>query len=143
MAPTAPLFSYEPSANVIKAVNSPADIVVRSNNVCLSAAIPARLKDSGYEDFMTYLISCPLRYALSDHPTHFYLRHVCEFYYTSTFYPMSRTIIASTNDGQTTISVTVDDVRHALRLPIRQNYDDLPDADAIRSALSAIRYDIS
>ena len=99
MAPTAPIFAYEPSANVIKAANLPSDIVVRPNNVCLSAAIPPRLKDSSYEDFMAYLISCPLRYALSDAPSHFYLKQVCEFYYTSTFYPMSRTIIATVNDG--------------------------------------------
>ena len=119
MAPSAPIFTYEPSADVVRAANSPANIVVRPNNVCLSAAIPARLKDSAYEDFMTYLISYPLRYALSDAPAHFYLRYVCEFYYTSTFYPMSRTIIATINDGQTTIYLTVDDVRHALRLPVR------------------------
>ena len=114
MAPTAPIFTYEPSANVIRAANSPADIVVRANNACLSAAIPARFKDSAYEDFMAYHLSCPLRYALSDHPAQFYLRYVCEFYYTSTFYPMSRTILASINDGQTTISVSVEYVRQAV-----------------------------
>ena len=56
---------------------------------------------------------------------------------------MSHTILSTINDGQTTISLTVDNLRHALRLPIRDQYADLPSDASIRRALTAIGYDIS
>ena len=79
------LFEFEPLPAVVRAANSPAKVVIKANNVAFTDNIPKRYQDQGYERFNAFFQSHPLRYALSDTPTHFYPDHVCEFYFTSTY----------------------------------------------------------
>ena len=83
MAPL--LFVYVLDPNVVRAPNTPTTpIIITGNNVAFSPVIPTKLQGEGLEDFMAFLESHPLRYALSDIPDPFLPNHMCEFYYTCT-----------------------------------------------------------
>ena len=63
----APLYVYVPDPNDVRAPNTPtAPIIINANNVAFSPTIPPKLQNQGLEQFMDYLSSHPLRYALFD-----------------------------------------------------------------------------
>ena len=50
-----------------------------------SLLIPQKLRNKGLEAFLEFLKFDSLQYALADYASFFYVKHVCEFYYTSTY----------------------------------------------------------
>ena len=91
MAP--PLFVYLPSTAVVRAQNTPTTpIIITSNNVAFSPIVPEKLQDQGLDEYLQFLQAHPLRYALSEIPDPFLPTHICEFYYTCTFNPDTRTL---------------------------------------------------
>ncbi|CAH1423639.1 unnamed protein product [Lactuca virosa] len=110
------------------------------NIVVFSPDIPKNYTNKGFEDFMAYLSSFPLHYALVDVPDSFLPQHVIELYFTSTFTDAG-VIVGTVNDGIHTILVTVMDVRRSLRLPIRDEYFPLLSIDECHAVLENMDYD--
>lgn len=77
-----------------------------------------KYENVGFDDFVAYLTSCPLRYAIANIIDSFIPHHVCEFNYTAT-YRNDSVIIRTTRDGQHTLSIYVNDVRRVLRLLVK------------------------
>ena len=74
----APLYVYVPDANTVRAPNTPTTpIIITANNVVFSPAIPPKLQNKGLEQFVDYLQSHPLKYALSDIVDPFLPAHIC------------------------------------------------------------------
>ncbi|CAI9293940.1 unnamed protein product [Lactuca saligna] len=82
----ASLFTYSStSRRVIPAPNSPPlPIHIKATNVVFNPDIPEVHRGLGLDDFVNFLASCRLRYAISDVPSEFFPEQVCEFYYTAT-----------------------------------------------------------
>lgn len=117
-------------------------IVIISNNVVFSLAIPQKIQNKGFEDFVTYLTTRPLCYDLANVVDPFLPQHVCEFYYTCTYYDTGVTI-STIRDGEHTISMYVTDVRRALHLPIQNEYFPLPSMDECHVVLEKLDYDFN
>ncbi|CAI9293939.1 unnamed protein product [Lactuca saligna] len=82
----ASLFTYSStSRRVVPAPNSPPlPIHIKATNVVFNPDIPEVHRGLGLDDFVNFLASCRLRYAISDVPSEFFPEQVCEFYYTAT-----------------------------------------------------------
>ena len=138
-----PLFVYVPVPNVIRAPNNPfTPIIITANNVAFSPIIPTKFQGEGLEDFMEYLESHPLRYALSDIPDPFLPNHICEFYYTCTYDQNTRTLNGTIAAGTQPVSISPTTVRNALRLPILQVYPDSPSEAQCKAILPRIGYNV-
>lgn len=110
MAFPAILYTFASTPNAIKATGTPnTPIVIMCNNVALSTAILKNFHDKGFEDFVSYLATCLLRYALAGIVDPFLPQQVCDFYNTSTYYDTGL-IIGTIEDGEHTISMTMTDV---------------------------------
>ncbi|CAH1451379.1 unnamed protein product [Lactuca virosa] len=90
-------------------------------NVSFSPEILKKYENVGFEDFVAYLTTCPLRYDLADIVDSFLPHNVYEFNYTST-YRNDSVIIGTIRDGQHTVSISVNDVRRVLRLLVKDEY---------------------
>ena len=142
MAP--PLFVYIPAPAVVRAPNTPSTpIIITSNNVAFSPFIPEKLRGQGLEDFMRFLQAHPLRYALCDVPDPFLPQHICEFYYSCHFNPVTRTIHGTIAAGTQNITITPSTIRNALRLPIFHEYPDNPSEAECKDSLPLIGYNIA
>ena len=101
-----------------------------------------KIHNKGFEDFVTYLTTRPLCYDLANVVDPFLPQHVCEFYYTCTYYDTGVTI-STIRDGEHTISMYVTDVRRALHLPIQNEYFPLPSMDECHVVLEKLNYDFN
>nr|KAJ0186114.1 hypothetical protein LSAT_V11C900471250 [Lactuca sativa] len=101
----ASLFTFSStSRRVIPAPNSPPlPIHIKAINVVFNPDIPDVHRGLGLDDFVNFLVSCRLRYAISDIPSEFFPEQVCEFYYTATV-----------NDENNVITGTIGRGRHSL-----------------------------
>ncbi|CAH1445431.1 unnamed protein product [Lactuca virosa] len=143
MALPVTLYTYEPTPNVIKAFSTlDSPIVIMSNDVAISTTIHEEFKDRRFEDFVFYLDVFPLYYALIDLVDPFLPQHICEFYYTSTYYEPVM-IIGTIEDGQHIISMTVTNFLKALRLPIYDEYSDLPTDQESHIVLTKLGYGLT
>ncbi|CAH1422979.1 unnamed protein product [Lactuca virosa] len=94
----------------------------------------------GFEDFVTYLIACPIRYALDDVADPFLPQHGFEFYYTSAYYN-TEVIVGALGHGEHNIVMTMIDFQRSLRLPIQDEYFPLPSMDECCAVLEKLDYD--
>ena len=139
-----PLFVYIPSPTAIRAPNTPTTpIIITTNIVAFNPFIPEKLQGLGLEAFMRFINAHPLRYAFSDYPDPFYPHHICEFYYTCTFDPNTRSINGTIAAGAHNISITPSTIRNALRLPIFFEYPTPPTETEYREILHVIGYNLA
>ena len=138
-----PLFVYVPPAAVVRAPNTPTTpLIITSNNVAFSPIVPEKLQDQGLEEYLQFLQSHPLRYALAELPP-FFPNHICEFYYSCTFDPATRTLNGTIASGTQPITISPSTIRNALRLPIFHEYPNHPTEAECRAILPLIGYDIT
>ena len=138
-----PLFVYVPPDAVIRAPNTPSTpLIITSNNVAFSPFIPDKLQDQDLEVFLDFLQAHPLRYAFADIPT-FYPKHICEFYYSCTFNPQTRSIHGTIAAGTQHVIISPATIRNALRLPIFHEYPPHPDEAECRTSLPIIGYNLA
>nr|KAJ0210324.1 hypothetical protein LSAT_V11C400198580 [Lactuca sativa] len=97
----ASLFTYSStSRRVIPAPNSlPLPIHIKATNVVFNPDIPEVHRGLGLDDFVNFLASCRLRYAISDVPSEFFPEQVCEFYYTATVNEENNAITGTIGHG--------------------------------------------
>ena len=141
MAPRV-IYAYNPIDGVNGAPNSPnPPILVVANNVGFVSAFPNAPTNEILQDFADYLSSCRLRYALADIPNFFYPKQVSELYYTLTFNPDTELLTGTIADGTRHVSISVENLRTALRLPTFEHYSDLPTAQRLQNLLPLLDYD--
>lgn len=93
-----------------------------------------------FEDFVAYLTTCILRYALANVFDSFRPHHVYEFYYISASDDVE-VIIGTINDGNFMLSIIVCDIRRTLPLPICDEYFRLPILHECRGIQVDLGYD--
>ena len=136
------IYSYNPSVHIVKATNIPdTTISVVANNVAFRSSFPNQIDSEELQDFANFLASCRLRYALVDVPMFFYPKQICEFWYTCTYNSATNLITGTVADGSRRVSISVDKLRTALRLPTFEAYSDLPNDAKCRSLLPQLGYD--
>ena len=135
------IYTYTPSCHVTKAANTPdSPISIVANNVAFSTNIPSQFQNDELQDFVNYLSSCRLRYALADTPLFFYPKQVCEFYYSCTYSEATRLITGTVADDSRHVSISSADLRSALRLPLLETFSDPPIDAECKSLLPKLGY---
>ncbi|CAI9270153.1 unnamed protein product [Lactuca saligna] len=116
----ASLFTFSStSRRVVPAPNSPPlPIYIKATNVVFNPDIPDVHRGLGLDDFVNFLASCPLRYAISDIPSEFFPEQICEFYYTATINDEKNAISGTIGRGRHSVFITADLLSAALSLPI-------------------------
>ncbi|CAI9283860.1 unnamed protein product [Lactuca saligna] len=124
----ASLFTYSStSRRVIPAPNSPPlPIHIKASNVIFNPDIPEVHRGLGLDDFVNFLASCRLRYAISDLPSEFFPEHVCEFYYTATVNEENNAITGTIGHGRHSVFITAELLSAALWLPIFEPFSEPP-----------------
>ena len=133
----ATLFTFSStSRRVIPAPNSPPlTIYIKATNVVFNPDIPDVHRGLGLEDFVNFLVSCRLRYAISEVPSEFFPEQVCEFYYTATVNNENNVISGTIGRGRRSVFITADLLSAALRLPIFEPFSKLPTIERCRCLL--------
>ncbi|CAI9294406.1 unnamed protein product [Lactuca saligna] len=113
----ASLFTFSStSRRVVPAPNSPPlPIYIKATNVIFNPDIPDVHRGLGLDDFVNFLVSCRLRYAISDVPSEFFPKQVCEFYYTTTVNDENNIISGTIGPGRHSVFITADLLSAALR----------------------------
>ena len=116
----ATLFTFSStSRRVIPAPNSPPlPIYIKATNVVFNPDIPDVHRGLGLEDFVNFLVSCRLRYAISEVPSEFFPEQICEFYYSASVNNDNNAIFGTVGRGRHSVFITADLLSAALRLPI-------------------------
>ena len=136
------IYSDNPSPNINKAPNTPdVTISVVANNVSFRSFFPNHQQNEVLLDFANFLSSCRLRYALTDVPMYFYPKQVCEFYSTCTYDLTTNLIYGTIADGSRNVTISIANIRAALRLPQLDAYSDLPTDTQCRNLLPKLGYD--
>nr|KAJ0188603.1 hypothetical protein LSAT_V11C900505350 [Lactuca sativa] len=129
---------------VIPAPNSPPlPIYIKATNVVFNPDIPEVHRGLGLNDFVNFLASCRLRYAISDVPSEFFPEQVCEFYYTATVNDDSNAITGTIGCGRHSVFITAELLSDALRLPIFEPFSELPSIERCRRLFDQLGYDHS
>ncbi|KAL7600798.1 hypothetical protein Lser_V15G22476 [Lactuca serriola] len=141
----ASLFTFSStSRRVIPAPNSPPlPIYIKSTNVVFNPDIPDVHRGLGLDDFVNFLASCRLRYAISEVPSEFFPEQVCEFYYTATVNNENNVISGTIGRGRRSVFITADLLSVALMLPIFQPFSELPTIERFRRLFDQLGYDHS
>ncbi|CAI9290352.1 unnamed protein product [Lactuca saligna] len=141
----ASLFTFSStSIRVVPDPNSPPlPICIKSTNVVFNPDIPDVHRGLGLDDFVNFLVSCRLRYAISEVPSEFFPEQVCEFYYTATVNYENNVISGTIRRGRRSIFITADLLSAALRLPIFEPFSELPTIERCRSLFDQLGYDHS
>lgn len=80
------LYVYIPTDGVVKDDNTPTtSIVIKPKDVAFFDFIHVKNENKGFEAFIQFLKSRPLRYALTNIANLFLPKHICEFYFTCTY----------------------------------------------------------
>ncbi|CAI9292451.1 unnamed protein product [Lactuca saligna] len=122
----ASLFTYSStSRRVTPAPNSPPlPIHIKATNVVFNPDIPEVHRGLGLDDFVNFLTSCRLRYAISDVPSEFFPEQVCEFYYTATVNEENNAITGTIGHGRHSVFITAELLSAALRLPLFEPFSE-------------------
>nr|KAJ0186290.1 hypothetical protein LSAT_V11C900505330 [Lactuca sativa] len=141
----ASLFTYSStSRRVIPAPNSPPlPIHIKATNVIFNPDIPEVHRGLGLDDFVNFLASCRLRYAISDVPTEFFPEQVCEFYYTATVNEENNAITGTIGHGRHSVFITAELLSAALRLPIFEPFSEPPTIERCKRMFDQLGYDHS
>ncbi|CAI9293862.1 unnamed protein product [Lactuca saligna] len=141
----ASLFTYSStSRRVVPAPNSPPlPIHIKSTNVVFNPDIPEIHRGLGLDDFVNFLASCCLRYALSDVPSEFFPEQVCEFYYTATVNEDNNAITGTIGHGRHSVFITTKLLSAALRLPIFEPFSEPPTIERCKRMFDQLGYDHS
>ncbi|CAI9269632.1 unnamed protein product [Lactuca saligna] len=109
-------FTYSStSRRVVPAPNSPPlPIHIKATNVVFNPDIPEVHRGLGLDDFVNFLASCRLRYAISDVPSEFFPEQVCEFYYTATVNDDNNAITGTIGHGRHSVFITAELLSAAL-----------------------------
>nr|KAJ0208712.1 hypothetical protein LSAT_V11C400177180 [Lactuca sativa] len=114
-----------------------------ATNVVFNPDIPEVHRGLGLDDFVNFLASCRLRYAISDIPSEFFPAQVCEFYYTTTVNDDNNAITGTIGRGRHSVFITVELLSAALRLPIFEPFSELPSIERCRRMFDQLGYDHS
>nr|KAJ0211621.1 hypothetical protein LSAT_V11C400205910 [Lactuca sativa] len=141
----ASLFTYSStSRRVIPAPNSPPlPIHIKATNVVFNPDIPEVHRGLGLDDFVNFLASCRLRYAISDVPSEFFPEQVCEFYYTATVNEENNAITGTIGHGRHFVFITAELLSAALRLPIFEPFSEPPTIERCKRMFDQLGYDHS
>ncbi|CAI9277299.1 unnamed protein product [Lactuca saligna] len=141
----ASLFTFSStSRRVVPAPNSPPlPIYIKATNVVFNPDIPEAHRGLGLDDFVNFLTSCRLRYAISDVPSEFFPEQVCEFYYTATINDENNAISGTIGRGRHSVFITADLLSAVLRLPIFEPFSELPSIECCRRLFHQLGYDHS
>nr|KAJ0214497.1 hypothetical protein LSAT_V11C400224910 [Lactuca sativa] len=141
----ASLFTYSStSRRVIPAPNSPPlPIHIKATNVVFNPDIPEVHRGLGLDDFVNFLASCRLRYAISDVPSEFFPEQVCEFYYTATVNEENNAITGTIGHGRYSVFITAELLSAALRLPIFEPFSEPPSIERCKRMFDQLGYDHS
>nr|KAJ0218563.1 hypothetical protein LSAT_V11C300142170 [Lactuca sativa] len=141
----ASLFTFSStSRRVVPAQNSPPlPIHIKATNVAFNPDIPDVHRGLGLDEFVNFLVSCRLRYAISDVPSEFFPEQVCEFYYTATINEENNVISGTIGRGRHSVFITTDLLSAALRLPIFEPFSELPPIERCRCLFDQLGYDHS
>ncbi|CAI9299710.1 unnamed protein product [Lactuca saligna] len=141
----ASLFTFSStSRRVIPAPNSPPlPIYIKATNFVFNPDIPDVHRGLGIDDFGNFLVSCRLRYAISEVPSEFFPEQVCEFYYTATVNNENNIISGTIGCGCRSVFINADLLRTALRLPIFEPFSELPTIERCRRLFDQLGYDHS
>ncbi|KAL7601538.1 hypothetical protein Lser_V15G27301 [Lactuca serriola] len=141
----ASLFTYSStSRRVIPAPNSPPlPIHIKATNVVFNPDIPEVHRGLGLDDFVNFLASCRLRYAISDVPSDFFPEQVCEFYYTATINEENNAITGTIGHGRHSVFITAELLSAALRLPIFKPFSEPPSIERCKRMFDQLGYDHS
>nr|KAJ0188405.1 hypothetical protein LSAT_V11C900488240 [Lactuca sativa] len=141
----ASLFTYSStSRRVIPAPNSPPlPIHIKATNVVFNPDIPEVHRGLGLDDFVNFLASCRLRYAISDVPSEFFPEQVCEFYYTATVNEENNVITGTIGHGRHSVFITAELLSAALRLPIFEPFSEPPTIERCKRMFDQLGYNHS
>ncbi|CAI9273182.1 unnamed protein product [Lactuca saligna] len=141
----ASLFTFSStSRRVVPTPNYPLlPIYIKATNVVFNPDIPDVHRGLGLDDFVNFLVSCRLRYAISDVPSEFFPEQVCEFYYTKTINDENNIISRTIGRGKHSVFITDDLLSVALRLPIFDPFSELPTIERCRRLFDQLGYDHS
>ncbi|CAI9274184.1 unnamed protein product [Lactuca saligna] len=141
----ASLFTFSStSRRVIPAPNSPPlPIYIKATNVVFNPDMPDVHRSLGLDDYVNFLVSCRLRYAMSEVPSEFFPEQVCEFYYTATVNNENNIIFGTIGRGHRSVFINADLLRTALRLPIFEPFSELPTIERCRRLFDQLGYDHS
>ncbi|CAI9270850.1 unnamed protein product [Lactuca saligna] len=115
------------SRRVVPAPNSPPlPIYIKATNVVFNPDILDVHRGLGLDDFVNFLVSCRLRYTISEVPLGFFPEQVCELYYTATVHNENNIISGTIGRGCRSVFITADLLSAALRLPIFEPFPELP-----------------
>ncbi|CAI9259927.1 unnamed protein product [Lactuca saligna] len=129
---------------LIPAPNSPPlPIYIKATNVVFNPDIPDVHRGLGLDDFVNFLVSCRLRYAISDVPSEFFPEQVCEFYYTAMMNDENNVISGTIGHGRHSVFITADLLSAALRLPIFEPFSELLTIEHCRRLFDQLGYDHS
>ncbi|CAI9260593.1 unnamed protein product [Lactuca saligna] len=141
----ASLFTFSStSRRVVPTPNSPPlPIYIKATNVVFNPDIPEVHRGLGLDDFVNFLASCRLRYAINDVPSEFFPEQVYEFYYTATINDENNAISGTIGRGRHSVFITADLLSVALRLPIFEPFSELPSIERCRCLFDQLGYDHS
>nr|KAJ0188301.1 hypothetical protein LSAT_V11C900504870 [Lactuca sativa] len=141
----ASLFTYtSTSRRVVPAPNSPPlPIHIKATNVVFNPDIPEVHRGLGLDDFINFLASCRLRYAISDIPSEFFPKQVCEFYYIATVNEENNAITETIGHGRHSVFITTELLSAALRLPIFEPFSEPPTIERCKRMFDQLGYDHS
>ncbi|CAI9295545.1 unnamed protein product [Lactuca saligna] len=141
----ASLFTFSStSRRVIPAPNSPSfPIYIKATNVVFNPDIPDVHHGLGLDDFVNFLASCRLEYAIKEVPSDFFPEQVCDFYYTATVNNENNIISGTIGRGRRSIFINADLLHTALRLPIFEPFSELPTIERCRRLFDQLGYDHS
>ena len=132
------------SRRVIPAPNSPPlPIYIKATNVVFNPDIPDVHRGLGLEDFVNFLVSFKLRYAISEVPSEFFPEQICEFYYSASVNNDNNAISGTVGRGRHSVFITADLLSAALRLPIFEPFFELPSIERCRRLFDQLGYDHS
>ncbi|CAI9261774.1 unnamed protein product [Lactuca saligna] len=141
----ASLFTYSStSRRVIPVPNSPPlPIHIKATNVVFNPNIPEVHRGLGLDDFVNFLASCRLRYAISDVPSEFFPEQVCDFYYTTTVNEENNAITGTVGRGRHSVFITAELLSAALRLPIFKPFSEPLSIETCKRMFDQLGYDHS
>lgn len=118
-------------------------IFIDATNFSFSDVIPTQHQDSGIEDFVHFIKSCPLLNAFCDVPNRFYPKQVCEFYYSCIVDTNGETISGTVGDGHSRSFIYAASIRQVLHLPQFDHYFEVPFEVKCRSIHTLLCYVLS
>ncbi|CAI9260603.1 unnamed protein product [Lactuca saligna] len=109
-------------------------------NECLKIYANEQYGNSEIKEFINYVKSNPLQYALCDFLDPFYPKQVCDFYYSCSVDSNARTITRSIGDGQYRVTIDVESFQTTLCVPSFKDYSEAPSEESCKSVHEKLGY---